>query len=453
MDNISVYSSFYYQMEKWLQKSKNGLKYTKTINDLCNDKKINVDYIMHAILTNEDRYEALKLYFDYLRAPYFSNIYFKFRDDFFDFLDKHEFDSEKKLKSYLKLKKEIDKHRKTKLNLKESIVEATNLPVSVKALILDELKYDKTDKKTQWARTVLRLPLVIEDVKYSKTLLADVKQNLDEHISFLDVPKTYILMYLQNLVSNKQTNVKALGLYGGMGLGKTFLVKTCLAKSLNRNVYLIKLGGVKSSRYLTGHDYTYIGSQPGIIVRQIITDPNPTLSSIILWDEIDKIEQTDEGRGVIDCVADIIDKTKNSCFHDDYIGTNIDINLSHCLHVFTMNDKSRLSGTSLEDRIEFIHIPDLTKPQKLEIARKHIIPKIETKMTFTDESLTRIIDSYCHNEVGVRQLERNIQKIIDYTHLQTPNYDSVINTEHVDSVMKKLTTDDSATKNYQNMFN
>ena len=457
MNNIETYTKFYYELEAWNRKAKNKKLFNAVIKDLFDQRHVSVSYILNLWMLEDDKFEALRLLFDVFKAPFFSSAHFDTREELFDFLDRHSFETKKELDEYHKIKKEVVSYRQNNGNLRQIIMTAKNIPNNVKAVLLDELHDDHSEKKTQWVRTVLRLPLVVDTkYKYPKSLLHDVKIKLDEHISFMSQPKTFILMYLNTLINNTNVNskIKALGLYGGMGLGKTYLVQNCLAKALQCNVYLIKLGGVKNSTYLSGHDYTYVGSQPGIIVRQIINDPNASLNSIFLWDEVDKIEHTDMGQAVIDWIADIIDPTKNSKFHDDYIGSTIDIDLSHSLHIFTLNNRDRLKGTSLEDRIEFVHISDLNKEQKLEIVNKHLMPRIQwpVELYLPNTSISRIIDIYCHNEAGVRQLERNIQKLLGYIRLQESMgtgikfINNTVSTDDIDTILK-LVNDNSSDDN------
>ncbi|MCR4581304.1 MAG: endopeptidase La [Bacilli bacterium] len=254
--------------------------------------------------------------------------------------------------------------------------------------------------------TVLSLPWN----KYSKDELdlKKVKKNLDKsHFGFEEV-KNRILEFIAIKKNTKDINSPILCLVGPPGTGKTTF-SICLAEVLNREFIKISLGGLSDSAELTGHRRTYLGASPGKIIQGL--SKCGTSNPVILLDEVDKIVKDYHGDPSA-ILLDILDATLNKEFVDNYIEEPFD--LSKVLFVLTANDIKNIPDT-LRDRLEIIEINSYTDEEKVNIAKKYILPRIieeynMPKIKISEEVLSFIVHNYT-KEPGVRELERLLRKI------------------------------------------
>ena len=241
--------------------------------------------------------------------------------------------------------------------------------------------------------------------------LEDIKKKLDEHHYGLEAIKTRILEYVALKNNNKDITSPIICLVGPPGVGKTTIAKE-IANALNRKFYKISVGGLNDSSELMGHRRTYMGSNPGKIIQGLkkCGSKNP----VFLIDEIDKltINTKDDPASVL---LDILDKEQNSEFIDNYIEEAFD--LSHVFFILTANNDADIP-LALRDRLEIIYLSSYTNYEKLDIAKKYLIPRIllENKITnkiisISDEMLLYLISAYTE-EAGVRDLYRNLEKLI-----------------------------------------
>ena len=241
--------------------------------------------------------------------------------------------------------------------------------------------------------------------------LEDIKKKLDEHHYGLEAIKTRILEYVALKNNNKDITSPIICLVGPPGVGKTTIAKE-IANALNRKFYKISVGGLNDSSELMGHRRTYMGSNPGKIIQGLkkCGSKNP----VFLIDEIDKltINTKDDPASVL---LDILDKEQNSEFIDNYIEEAFD--LSHVFFILTANNDADIP-LALKDRLEIIYLSSYTNYEKLDIAKKYLIPRIllENKITnkiisISDDMLLYLISAYTE-EAGVRDLYRNLEKLI-----------------------------------------
>ena len=198
-------------------------------------------------------------------------------------------------------------------------------------------------------------------------------------------------------------------LIGPPGVGKTTL-GTSIANALNREFFKISVGGLNDSTELTGHRRTYLGSSPGMLMQGI--KKCGTANPVVLIDEVDKMVKNYQGDPA-SVLLDICDPKQNQNFVDYYIEEPFD--LSKVLFILTANDINEIP-TVLRDRLEIIELSSYTEEEKIDIAKKYLLPNIfeeynMKKIKLTDDALRLIIDGYTH-ESGVRNLDRTLKKIV-----------------------------------------
>jgi ATP-dependent Lon protease len=269
-----------------------------------------------------------------------------------------------------------------------------------------------------------------------------VKKNENElmiygkHIDTIPVLKTSKCISLHPSMHTTLFNIhivpKGIGRYYGFELNgnhryilgncivthNTSLVKDGISKILKRPFAFIPLGGSTDSSYLEGHSYTYEGSMWGKIV-QILIDCQ-CMNPVIYFDELDKISDTPKGEEIVNILIHLTDITQNNQFHDKYF-SEFYFDLSKCLFIFSYNDIHKVNPI-LRDRMYQIHTKPYSIKEKHEIINHSLIKKIQEQVNISSEMIvfskdifTYIIDNYCGQEEGVRNLKRCIEII--YTKL------------------------------------
>lgn len=241
--------------------------------------------------------------------------------------------------------------------------------------------------------------------------LKEIEKTLEQSHYGLEVIKNRILEYVALKNNNKEIKSPIICLIGPPGVGKTSIAKN-IATALNRKFYKISVGGLNDTSELMGHRRTYMGSNPGKIIQGLYKceSNNP----VFLIDEIDKltINAKDDPSSAL---LDILDKEQNSEFIDNYIEEPFD--LSHILFILTANNVENIP-LPLLDRLEIIYLSSYTAFEKVEIAKRYLIPRIlkENKInnkiiSISDEMLEYLINAYT-KEAGVRDLSRQLEKLI-----------------------------------------
>jgi ATP-dependent Lon protease len=243
--------------------------------------------------------------------------------------------------------------------------------------------------------------------------IRQAKKILDEDHYGLDQVKDRILEYLAVIKLKNDLKSPILCLYGPPGTGKTSLGKS-VARSIGRQFGRISLGGLHDEAEIRGHRKTYIGAMPGRIIQTIkrCKSANP----VIILDEIDKTGNDFRGDPA-SALLEVLDPEQNSTFHDNYLDLNFD--LSKTMFITTANNISTINP-ALRDRMEMIPMSGYLVEEKVEIAKRHLIPKqleihgIRTgTIKFANDIIEIIIESYT-KESGVRALDKQIAKIARY---------------------------------------
>ena len=240
-----------------------------------------------------------------------------------------------------------------------------------------------------------------------------VQNTLDSCIYGQQEAKNKILQIVAQWISNPCATGNIFALYGPPGTGKTSLIKDGLSKALNRPFNFIGLGGAQDSSILKGHSYTYLGAQCGKIVDMLMQ--SKCMNPIIYMDELDKISNSDRGQEITQVLTQLTDTTQNNEFQDVFY-QGIDFDLSKVLFVFSYNDDTIISPV-LKDRITRIKVDDYKLEDKIQIAVKHMIPKICEEMGLTlddiminEDIIKGIVNKYT-DEKGVRKLKECLHTI------------------------------------------
>jgi len=242
--------------------------------------------------------------------------------------------------------------------------------------------------------------------------LSTAENTLNKDHYGLEKIKERILEQLAVIKLRKDFKSPIICLYGPPGIGKTSLGKS-VAKALKRKYVRISLGGVHDEAEIRGHRRTYIGAMPGRIIKGLIKcgSSNP----VFVLDEIDKISEANLNGDPASALLEVLDPEQNSAFHDNFI--DLDYDLSNILFIATANTLNTIP-TPLLDRMELIEMSGYITEEKIEIAKRHLIPKVKEKTGFTKEqtikfskqALEMIIEKYTR-ESGVRKLEKCISEI------------------------------------------
>lgn len=240
--------------------------------------------------------------------------------------------------------------------------------------------------------------------------LKDAKNKLDKTHYGLENVKSRVIEYLA--IKQKANDLKSpiICLVGPPGVGKTSFAYS-IAQAINRNFSKISLGGISDEAEIIGHRKTYIGASPGRIITAL--KKSGSINPVILIDEIDKISKDYKGDPA-SALLSVLDPEQNKFFSDNYIEEEID--LSRVIFIATANYVEQIPEV-LKDRLEIINIEGYTEYEKVDIAKKHLLPNIcqnhgiTDEVSFSNKAIINIIRKYT-KESGVRELDRKLSSVI-----------------------------------------
>ena len=242
--------------------------------------------------------------------------------------------------------------------------------------------------------------------------LTNAEKVLNKDHYGMEKVKERILEHLAVLKMRGDFKTPIICLYGPPGVGKTSLGKS-IAKAMKRKYVRMSLGGVHDESEIRGHRKTYIGAMPGRIIKSILKakSSNP----VFILDEIDKVAQMTAHGDPSSALLEVLDPEQNNAFHDNYL--DIDYDLSKVMFIATANNISNIPAPLL-DRMELIEVSGYLTEEKIEIARKHLIPKAlenigldKKSLKISKNAIEHIIENYTR-ESGVRELDKKVTKLL-----------------------------------------
>ena len=297
------------------------------------------------------------------------------------------------------------------------------------------------------------MPVKIDDGSEAcANFMKGAQKSLDEAIYGQQETKLQILQYITTKITNPNGRGTSLLLVGPPGIGKTSLIKNGIAKALGWPFQFISLGGDSDASTYTGHQLVYESSHCGKIVNSLIGAKS--MSTVLLFDEVDKVSATPKGEEVQNMLIHLTDPTSNEGFEDKYL-SGVPIDLSKVMFVFSANDITKIDKVLL-DRLMVIELKGYDVKQKVAIAEQYLLPaalkdvSLVERVAINKDLLTYVIEEYAKEEMGVRELKRCIEQITQkinmlrmYNSKDLPFYIKdfslpfTLKKEHVDLFLKK----------------
>lgn len=267
--------------------------------------------------------------------------------------------------------------------------------------------------------------------------LKHASEILDRDHYGLEKVKERIIEHLAVLKIKGDLKAPIICLYGPPGVGKTSLGKS-IAEALGRKYLRMSLGGLRDEAEIRGHRKTYIGAMPGRILQNI--KKGGTSNPLFVLDEIDKLSRDSHG-DPSSAMLEVLDPEQNSTFYDNYL--EVDYDLSNVLFLATCNNLGSIQP-ALRDRMEIIEVTGYTVEEKVEIAKRHLVPKhvkdtglTEDQLKLGQEVLEKIVEEYT-NESGVRGLDKRIGKVVRNRAKQIAmeeNFEVEITKDHLQDIL------------------
>ena len=315
---------------------------------------------------------------------------------------------------------------------------------------LSRLSSHSPDYQTEYTYLQTMLDLPWGEYTKDNLNLSNAERVLDKDHYGMEKVKERIIEHLAVLKMRGDFKSPIICLYGPPGVGKTSLGKS-IAKAMKRKYVRMSLGGLHDEAEIRGHRRTYIGAMPGQIIKNIkkAGSSNP----VFILDEIDKVTQNTHHGDPASALLEVLDPEQNSAFHDNYLDADYD--LSKVMFIATANNISTIPAPLL-DRMELIEVSGYLTEEKIEIARRHLVPKELDNLGMKDSgvkiskpALEKIIEDYTR-ESGVRDLDKKINKVLRKVTLKYAKEDTLPDSAlDVKSVKEHLGTEPYSRDKYQ----
>jgi len=288
-------------------------------------------------------------------------------------------------------------------------------------------------------RNYLELLLELPWGEYSedKFDLKNAQKILDRDHFGLEEVKKRIIEHLAVLKLKGDMKSPIICLYGPPGVGKTSLGKS-VAESLGRKYVRMSLGGLRDEAEIRGHRKTYIGAMPGRLIQNL--KKAETANPVFVLDEIDKLSESHQG-DPSSAMLEVLDPEQNTAFYDNYLEVGFD--LSKVLFIATANNLGQIPW-ALRDRMELINVSGYTIEEKIEIAKKHLLPKqlkahgLSTKhLNLGKRQIGKIVEGYTR-ESGVRGLEKQVAKVVRFVAksiVMEEDYNIAVTLEDIEKIL------------------
>lgn len=280
---------------------------------------------------------------------------------------------------------------------------------------------------------------------------------LDDAVYGQEDTKLQILQFIGTKIANPAGRGLSLLFVGPPGVGKTSIIKNGIAKALGWPFQFISLGGDSDASTYIGHQLVYESSHCGKIVNSLVA--SKSMSTVLMFDEIDKISQTPKGEEVMNLLIHLTDPVQNGDFEDKYL-SGIPIDLSKVMFVFSANDIHKIDKILL-DRMIVVPLKGYDLKEKTVIAEQYLLPEalrevnLTEKVAISREILTTIIQEYSGDEKGVRELKRCIDRVVQKInmlriynspdlpfHIKDFTLPFIVKKDHIRLFLKKREDDD-----------
>ena len=383
-----------------------------------------VSTLLTAQLSHEDRKRAIENFEALQLLEKYSYEWVSAKNDLIEFIHEHTITSPELATEAARLRALVNTHT----SLRDCILRL-DAPSHTKAVIF--AKFEKLSKMNsgdrdyattkQWIEWAISIPHTRKCNRISQLhgasnaevaeFLSSTMNKLNSELYGMAEVKQEIICTLHNYINSGVSSGAALAMVGPPGTGKTTIGQT-LARALDMPFDKIDLGSIHDSATLMGHDDTYVGASPGLIVK--ILKRMKYSNGIVLFDEIDKLGISKEGRDVQYALLHITDFTQNKEFRDTYL-SELKIDLSNIWFIYAMNDTTHVDRALL-DRLPIINVPKYDNLEKISIVMDYLHPSLCKSLNINDITISRDAADYLVRNTptdgGVRKIKDKLKEVV-----------------------------------------